>query len=366
MKKLQLGLIGLGGMASVHTEQLLKLEGVSIAAICDSDAGKLAEWGARLGIAQQSRHARPEALIRDAAIDAVLSITPNNVHYEIIRLCLLHGKPLMTEKPFTRTFAEAAALKELAESGAASAPCMVGFSYRYVPSFRMAREMIRDGKIGTIRHVSIQYLQQWGGPLFDTKMNWRLDSAITGTGTLGDLGSHMIDAARFLVGEPTQLSALMCNLIDEREDPATGRMVAVDIDDFAAFTALLEPGVPAVFQTSRNAYGAQNQFEISIYGDEGSLHMNWDDGAYLTWVHPNEEQSEARERIAVPNRCKIGQMQDFVDMVRGARREETPLLRDGYLNQRALEAVVQSARERKTISLQEVGPEWPLAEAGAR
>lgn len=360
MKKIQLGLIGLGGMASVHAEQIRQLEGVTIAAICDTDAGKLAEWGTRLGIAADSRHTEPEALIRDEGIDAVLSITPNDVHYEIIRLCLLHGKPLMTEKPFTRTFAEAVALKELAESGTAPAPCMVGFSYRYVPSFRMAREMIREGKIGAVRHVFIQYLQQWGGPLFGTKMNWRLDRAITGTGTLGDLGSHMIDAARFLIGEPTELSALMRNLIDEREDPATGRMVAVDIDDFAAFTALLEPGIPAVFQTSRNAYGAQNQFEISVYGDEGSLHMNWDDGAYLTWVHPNGERCEARERIAVPDRCKLGQLQDFVDLARGGRREETPLLRDGYLNQRALEAVVRSARERKTIVLAEVGPDWRL------
>ncbi|MCD9020891.1 Gfo/Idh/MocA family protein [Cohnella silvisoli] len=352
MKKIQLGLIGLGGMASVHAEQILKVEGVSITAICDRDGDKVSEWGERLRIESSSRYTDHEALIKDPNIDAVMSITPNNVHYEIIRLCLIHGKPIMTEKPFTRTFAEAKALLELSNNY--ETPCMVGFSYRYVPSFRMARDMIRSGKIGQVRHVFIQYLQQWGGPVFETKMSWRLDRSVTGTGALGDLGSHMIDAARFLVGEPAELSALMKTLISQREDPSTGQPVDVDIDDFAAFTAILEPGIPAVFQTSRNAYGSQNQFEISVYGDNGSLHMDWVHGDHLTWVHPNEERSEVREKIAVPQRYKLLQMQDFVDMVRGTTREETATLRDGYLNQRALEAVERSYAERKTIVLNEI------------
>ncbi|WP_276356581.1 Gfo/Idh/MocA family protein [Cohnella caldifontis] len=362
METVRLGLIGLGGMANVHVEQLLKLEGAVFTAICDSDVRKHAEWGERLGLGASARHSDPEALIRDPNVDAVLSITPNRVHAEIIRLCLVHGKPLMTEKPFTRTFAEAAELLELARSR--EIPCMVGFSYRYTPSFRMARDMIRGGRIGEVRHVFIQYLQQWGGPLFETPMNWRMDPAVTGTGTLGDLGSHMVDAARFLIGEPIRVSSLMSSLIKERKDPVSGNPVPVDIDDFAAFVAELEPGVPAVFQTSRNAFGAQNQFEISVYGDTGSLHMGWEDGEHLTWVHPNEERSEVREKIAVPERYKLKQMQDFLDLARGKVREETPGMRDGYLNQRVLEAIARSARERRSVAPEEIGAGWPVKEAG--
>lgn len=352
LKKVRLGLIGLGGMASVHTEQILKLEEVSLAAICDNDASKVSQWGERFGIEESMRYTDPERLIADSDVDAVLSITPNHVHYDIIRLCLIHGKPIMTEKPFTRTYEEAKALMELAAQH--ETPCMVGFSYRYVPSFRMARDLIRNGSIGAVRHVSIQYLQQWGGPLFETPMNWRMDPAVTGTGVLGDLGSHMVDAARFLVGEPVELSSLMSSLITEREDPVTGRPVPVDIDDFAAFVAVLEPGIPAVFQTSRNAFGCQNGFEISVFGDTGTLYMNWDDGDFLTWVHRNEERSEVRERIAVPDRYKLKQMQDFVDLVRGTVREETALLRDGYRNQRVLEAVVRAYRERRAVAIGEI------------
>jgi predicted dehydrogenase len=349
-------------MANVHIEQLQKLEGAAFSAICDSDARKLVEWGARLGISAESHYSEPEALIRDPNVDAVLSITPNHVHAEIIQLCLLHGKPLMTEKPFTRTFGEAEDLLEIARIR--KVPCMVGFSYRYTPSFRLARELIREGRIGAIRHVFIQYLQQWGSPLFETPMNWRMDPAVTGTGTLGDLGSHMVDAARFLIGEPVRVSSLMSSLIKERKDPVSGDSVPVNIDDFAAFVAELEAGIPAVFQTSRNAYGAQNQFEISVYGDTGSLHMNWEDGDHLVWVHPNEERCEVREKIAVPERCKLKQMQDFLDLVRGTVREETPGLRDGYLNQRVLEAIVRSASERRSVDIDEVGAGWPVKEAG--
>lgn len=362
MKHIRLGLIGLGGMASVHADQIRQIEGASITAVCDRESDKVSQWGDRLGIGEDSRYSDPEALIRDPEVDAVLSITPNNVHYDIIRLCLVHGKPIMTEKPFTRTFEEAKALLEL--SAQHKSPCMVGFSYRYVPSFRMAREMIRTGKIGAVRHVSIQYLQQWGGPLFDTPMNWRMDPAVTGTGVLGDLGSHMVDAARFLVGEPTRVSSLMSPLITERADPATGKPVPVDIDDFAAFVAMLEGGVPAVFQTSRNVYGAGNQFEIAVYGDIGSLYMSWDNGDTLVWVHANEERAQVREKIAVPERYKLKQMQDFVDLVRGTVREETAVLRDGYLNQRALQAVILSAEQGKAVAVEDVGRLAEETEAG--
>jgi predicted dehydrogenase len=352
LKQVKIGLVGLGGMAPVHLEQIRQIPGAAISAICDISGEKLAEWGDKLQIGSQSRYSQFEQLILDPEVDAVLSVTPNHMHYEINRFCLLNGKPFMAEKPFTRTFAEAQALLDISRTHPTA--CMVGFSYRYVPSFRMAREMIRSGKLGTIRHLSIQYLQQWGGPLFDIPMNWRWDRSVSGTGVLGDLGSHMVDAARFLVGEPLEISALMRNLIPQRKDPVTGEPVDVDIDDFAAFTAVLEGDVPAVFQTSRNAYGCGNGFEISVYGDLGSLHMDWDSGDFLTWTHENEEKSVVREKIAVPDRHKVKQMQDFVDLARGLVREETPALEDGYRNMLILEAVQRADTERRTVRIEEL------------
>lgn len=356
MNNLRLGLIGLGGMAPVHIEQIGRVDGAAVTSICDRDAGKVAEWGKRLHIAEKGRYTDYERLIADPDVDAVISVTPNDVHYDIVRLCLRHGKPVLAEKPFTRTFAEAAALLRTYREQANPPACMVGFSYRYVPSFRMAREMIREGKIGTVRHAAIHYFQEWGVPLFGTPMNWRWDPAVTGTGVLADLGSHMIDAARFLIGEPLEVSALLRSLIKERKT-ADGAVVNVDIDDFAAFVAVLEGGAAAVFQTSRNAYGCGNQLEISVYGDLGSLHMGCEYGDVLTWVHENEAGCKVREKIYVPDRFRLVQMQDFVDLARGIRREETPTLFDGYLNQRALAAVVRAHETRRTVAVEEIEAE---------
>lgn len=356
MKSVRLGLIGLGGMASEHVRQIQRVDGAAVFAICDRDAGRLAEWGERLDIAQQARYTAYEQLIADPGVDAVISVTPNDVHYDIVRLCLEHGKPVLAEKPFTRTFAEAAALMKQYRNLENPPACMVGFSYRYVPSFRMARAMIREGKIGKVRHVAIHYLQEWGVPMVGTPMNWRWDPAVSGTGVLADLGSHMIDAARFLVGEPLEVSAMLRSLIQERTS-ADGAPVHVEIDDFAAFVAELEGGTAAVFQTSRNAYGCGNQLEVSVYGDLGSLHMGCEYGDTLTWVHMKEDRSKVREEIVVPDRYRLGQMQDFVDLVRGGGREETPTLHDGYVNQRMLEAVERAHRMRRTVAVAEIEAE---------
>ncbi|MDQ6421014.1 Gfo/Idh/MocA family oxidoreductase [Paenibacillus sp. LHD-117] len=353
MKPIKIGWIGLGVMGSVHVEQLLKLEGVSIAAVCDRDADRVKEWGDKLRIAPSARYTDFESMIQSSDIDAVLAVTPNDSHYEIVRLCLIHGKTLMTEKPFTRTYEEAEKLLELSEAYPDSA-CMVGFSYRYVPSFRMSREMIKEGKLGPVRHVFIQYLQEWGGPLMNIPMNWRWDPAVTGTGVLADLGSHILDSARFLIGEPTEITGMMSSFINKRKDAASGDMVDVDIDDFASFTAVLEGGIPAVCHTSRNAFGCGNKLEVSVYGDYGALHMGCEFGETLVWVHQNENGDKVTEKIQVPERYKLKQMEDFADLVRGDVREETPRLLDGYLNQRALEAVERSFREKRAITVGEI------------
>jgi predicted dehydrogenase len=352
---IRVGLIGLGGMAGSHVEKMRLVNGMRVTAICDTDVEKVAAWGTRLGIANHNRFTSFQELAAHSEVDAVVAATPNSAHYSIVEACLRARKPLMAEKPFTRTYEEAKQLKALAQ--AENVDCFVGFSYRYVPSFRMAREWIREGKLGAVRHVFIQYLQDWGVPLFQTPMNWRWDAAVTGTGVLHDLGSHMIDAARFIVGEPVAVSGMLRNLVSERPGSA-GEKVHTDIDDFAAFTALLENDTSAVFQTSRNAFGCGNQFEVSIYGDLGSLHFGWERGDILTWVHlDGETGSKVKVEINVPDIYKLEQLQDFADFVRGGGGEATPTLRDGYRNQLALEAVIRSDQWGRKVSLSEIEQE---------
>jgi predicted dehydrogenase len=356
MKEIKIGIIGLGGMANEHMRHMEKLEAVRVTALCDKNPEAVERLALKLGIGQEHLHTDYTALIADSEVDAVLSITPNAVHYEILKCCLQHNKPFMTEKPFTRTYEEALDLFKLYQANPVQG--MVGFSYRYIPSFRYARELIRSGALGEVRSIFVQYLQSWGVPMFNTPMNWRYDSRMTGTGALGDLGTHMIDAARFIIGEFEEVTAQLSTFIRHRPDPQTGGEGTVDVDDFAGFLATLSGGISGVFQTSRNAYGSGNQLELNIYGDLGSIKINCERPDELIYIRQqagtDNPWTSVTESRRVPTQYELGQMQDFADMVRGNVREELSGLSDGYENQKVLEAVVRAALERRTVSLEEL------------
>ena len=357
MKQLRIGLIGLGGMINAHIDQMNKVGGMQITAVCDSDRSRVDTWLERLGLPQGQGFTDYHELIDSGSVDAVVAATPNDAHYGIVKACLEAGMPLMAEKPFTRLFEEAYQLMSIAKQR--NANCFVGFSYRYVPSFRMAKSWIESGKIGTVRHVFVQYLQDWGAPLFGTPMNWRWDTAISGTGVLHDLASHMIDAVRFLVAEPEEVSGLLSALIKERPAANGNGTVEVDIDDFAAFTARLEGDIPAVFQTSRNAFGSGNQLEVVIYGDTGALQIGCEYGKELHWSHLDEATgAKTKEVLQVPESYSLIQMQDFANYVRGAATADTPKLIDGYRNQLVMEAVVRSSQTGRAIKMNDIEREY--------
>lgn len=349
MSTIRIGVIGLGGMSGSHMEKMQGIDHLSLRAVCDSAEEKVKEWIDKYQLNPDYGFTDFEELIACPEVDAVIAATPNDMHYKIVDACLRAGKPLMAEKPFTRTYEEAKKLYAYALEQ--NVDCFVGFSYRYVPSFRMARKWIKDGKIGTVRHIAVQYLQEWGVPLQGTPMNWRWDRAVTGTGVLHDLASHMIDAARFLVGEPTEVQGIMCNLISER-NTIKGDAVHVDIDDFAAFTAILDDHIPAVFQTSRNAYGHGNDLKVSLFGDLGTLHISYDKGEWMTWVHP-EQGTAAHCELYVPDEFRLQQLEDFARYVEGKTDEATPRLIDGYRNQLILGAIEASSRQKRTITIEQ-------------
>ncbi len=217
---IKVGLIGLGGMADAHRRMISELDQLQLSALCDVNDELLNKVGEEEGIGNEKRFNEMESLIQDPTVDAVISIVPNDLHAKVLELCIRHQKPIMAEKPFTLNFKEAEYLAELYEK--TPIPCMVGFSYRYIPAFRYAKKLLEENKIGTLRHLEVRYLQSFGAPIFDVPYLWRFNKVVTGTGALGDLGAHMIDSARFLVGEFKSVSALMRTFVPERRDPATG------------------------------------------------------------------------------------------------------------------------------------------------
>ncbi|KGA98633.1 oxidoreductase [Alkalihalobacillus alcalophilus ATCC 27647 = CGMCC 1.3604] len=345
MKKndvIKVGLIGLGGMSNAHRHFISEIDELQLVAICDVNQEQLNKVGELERIGSEKRFQEIEDLIANPDVEAIVSVVPNNLHAKVIELCIRYQKPLMTEKPFTLNFEEAEKLAVLYEKQ--PIPCMVGFSYRYIPSFRYARNLIKENKIGTIRHVDIRYLQSGGAALFESPYAWRFNKASSGTGALGDLGAHMIDSARFLIGEFRSVSALMGTFIHERRDPISGEMKKVDVDDYASFQAILENNVLGNFVTSRNAIGSGNQHEVMIYGDYGTIHINCErpDEIELCIKEENEVSPSFRTK-KVPELYRKQQWQDFLDLVKGNQQEGTPTFYDGYQNQKVLEQIIESA-----------------------
>lgn len=351
MKTYRIGLIGLGGMAQAHLKWLAEAgERFRLVAISDVNPLALTAWGDKHGIAETKRYADFGKLIADPDVDAVVSVTPNNVHAAIVRACLENGKAFLAEKPFTRDFEEAVPL--LASYEARPVPAMIGFTYRYTPAFRYARELVRQGKIGAVRSFSSQYLQGWGAAQYNCPYVWRFDKAITGTGTLGDLGSHMIDLARFMFGgEFEELSAQMQTIVPKRPDPLSGRMVRIEVDDFVSFQARMTGDVRGIFQASRNAIGSGNQHEISIYGDAGTIHASTEDGEHVVLIREEEEGQLSRSTLNVPNRCKVTQYEDFLAALDGMPTDGLPGVIDGFRNQEVMEAIVRASETRSVVKL---------------
>ena len=152
-------------------------------------------------------------------IDVVDICTPNNVHAEIAIAAAKAGKHIICEKPLARTVEEARAMtKAVKEAGVTN---MVAFNYRRTPAVALAKRFIDEGRIGKILNFRGTYLQDWSadpnGPL-----SWRFQKNIAGSGAIGDIGTHVVDMAHYLVGNITEVNAITKTYIKERPIQAGG------------------------------------------------------------------------------------------------------------------------------------------------
>ena len=211
-------------------------------------------------------------MLKDDRIQLFDNGGPNEAHAEACIAAAKAGKHILCEKPLARNAKEAAQMLEaVTKSGMKH---MVGFNYRFVPALRQIRQWIEEGRLGEIYHFRAVYLQEW---ITDPSvpMNWRLDQKRAGSGALGDLGAHIIDLARWLVGEPVRVSAMAKTFIKQRPlGDGSGKRGEVSVDD--AFTALFEfeNGALGTLEASRFCPGRKNAEVIEINGSKGSVVFN--------------------------------------------------------------------------------------------
>jgi predicted dehydrogenase len=292
-----IGMLGYAFMGKAHSNAFKKLPYMMyppvaiprLVGIAGRNESAVAEAARRYGYEQHYTDWR--RLLENDAVQVFDNGGPNNEHAEPCIAAAEAGKHVFCEKPLARTAEESHRMLEAVNK--AGIKHMVAYNYRFVPAIMQARKLIDSGALGRIFHYRAVYLQEW---IIDPQfpMTWRFEKKTAGSGALGDLGSHIIDLARFLVGEPTKVMGIEKTFIDERpraDGSGTGK---VDVDD--AFTALLEfdNGALGTVEASRFCHGRKNGQNWEINGEKGSIRFNLERLNELEVYWAGDEPEETR------------------------------------------------------------------------
>lgn len=219
-------------------------------------------------------------------IDVVDICTPNDMHAEIAIAAAKAGKHIICEKPLARTVQEARAMRDAVE--AAGVINMVAFNYRRTPAVALAKKYIEAGRIGRVLNFRGTYLQDWSADP-DSPLSWRFQKKIAGSGSVGDIGTHVVDLARYLVGEIAEVSALTTTYNKTRplqqggidklgaaQKAGGAERGEVDVDDEVVSLLKFTGGAIGSLEATRNAYGRNNFITLEIHGTKGSIHFNYE------------------------------------------------------------------------------------------
>ena len=380
---LAVGMVGHAFMGAAHSQawrtapRFFDLPLVpAMQVVCGRDAARVAEAADRLGWAETETDWRRLVTRPDIAVIDIC--TPGDTHAEIAIAALEAGKHVLCEKPLANTVAEAEEMTAAAETAAADGVrAMVGFTYRRVPAIALARRLVAEGRVGEIRHVRAQYLQDWiADP--EAPLSWRLDKAKAGSGALGDIGAHIIDLTQHITGQQiSEVSGRLETFVKERPvaagdtagtlggGGASTERGPVTVDDAAVFIARFSGGGLGVFEATRFATGRKNAIRIEINGSRGSLAFDFEDMNVLELFDASEpDETAGFRRILVtepghpyvsawwPAGHGLGYEHGFthqvVDLVQAIAdgTDPSPSFADGLQVQRVLAAVETSSDTR--------------------
>ncbi|WP_414637186.1 Gfo/Idh/MocA family protein [Actinophytocola sp.] len=376
--ELRVGLVGYAFMGTAHSQAWRTVNRVfdlpvraRMVAICGRDEAKVAEAAGRLGWAEHLTDWR--ALVAREDIDVVDVCTPGDSHAEIAMAALTAGKHVLCEKPLANTVEEARAMTDAAAAARlAGVRSVCGFNYRRVPAVAFMRQLVEEGRLGTIRHVRAAYLQDWiVDPQFP--LVWRLRREVAGSGALGDIGAHIIDLTQYVTGQRiTGVSALTETFVKERPLPAASSGLSavadteygpVTVDDAALFVARLDGGAVATYEATRFATGRKNALRVEINGSHGSVAFDLERLNELEFYDatlPETERGFRRILVTEPDHPYMSawwppghilgyehtfthELRDFLTAI-AAGEDPTPSFTDALQVQLVLDAVERSAR----------------------
>ena len=378
-KTLRVGLIGYKFMGRAHSNawrqapKFFDLKAnIELHTLCGRDAAGVQAARAKLGWQFATTDWRE--IVESPLIDVVDIVTPTFAHAEMAIAALKNGKHVLCEKPLGRDLKECEAIFAAAKK--AKGIHMVCHNYRRIPAIALAKRMLTEGALGRIYHFRARYAQErLADPEFP--LDWRLQKETSGSGVHSDINSHIIDLARYLVGEFTSVCGIVNTFVPERPRAdilAKGKrqLGKVTAPDSAAFLGWMQGGVMANLEATKYALGRRNQIEIEINGSKGSLYFDFEDMNKLKYYNGDDpEDRQGFRDILVTQRDDlqpyvshwwppghgIGYEHTFVhtvvDFVNACidGKPVHPTFEDGLKNQRVLTAVEESSAKGKWVKL---------------
>lgn len=381
--KLNIGLVGYKFMGKAHSNAFSRIgmffnpsSRIVMKAICGRDEAWVKESARKFG--WEGYETSWEKLAKRDDIDIIDIVAPSNVHKEIVLAAAENGKHIFCEKPLALNLKDAREMLSAVQKN--NVKHQIGFNYRFAPAIQLAKKLIGQGKIGTIYHFRGLYLQDW---LVDPEfpLVWRLDKSVAGSGSHGDLGAHIIDLARYLVGDFEKVMGMSKTFIKER--PIVEKMTGlsakakegaprgeVTVDDATLFLAEFKNGALGLFEATRYATGHRNGMSFEINGSKGSLkfefermnelqYYNYDDEAgtqgfrliqATEGIHPYMEAWWPVGHGLGYEHTFVHELYEFVEAVANGR-QPVPDFNDGVKCSQVLEAIETSVREGSWIRI---------------
>ncbi|MEU5110742.1 Gfo/Idh/MocA family oxidoreductase [Streptomyces longwoodensis] len=379
---LGVAVVGFGWMGRVHTQAYGRLPHhfprlpvrPELVVVADEVPGRAEEAAGRYGFASATRDWREVAA--DPRVAAVSVTAPNFLHREIGVAMAEAGKHLWIEKPVGLTAGDARAVADAVR--AAGVQGTVGFNYRNAPAVETARRMVAAGDIGTVTHVRIRLFSDYAAHP-DGALTWRYERRRGGSGVLGDLASHGVDLARFLLGEIVSLTADTAVFVPERARPAGaiaghtratgGAPGPVENDDYVSCLLRFASGARGVLEASRVSVGEQNAYGFEVHGTTGALFWDYrrmgelgvsrgtayqDQPVSTVYVGPGDGEYAAFQPGAANSMgyddLKVIEAHHFLRSV-SEGTPYGPTLADAVASATALDAMTRSARQRAWVDL---------------
>lgn len=377
MGKLGIGVIGAGGIGKVHI-----LGYKSMSSYYDLGSNRIELVGVCTAHEETAREAQKQhqfrfsctdyrRLLREKDIHIIDCAVPNYLHHKIVIDAIEAGKHIYCEKPLAMNVREAEDIVKKASTS--NVKCQIAFNYRFVPAIMRAKQLITEGRLGKILTFRAAYLHS-GYITPDRPMSWRLRKSQAGGGALFDLGSHVLDLVRYLLGECEAVLASSYTFIKRRPVTKGARqMEEVDVDDVSFLHLRLRSGAVGTVEASRVSTGSIDELKIEIQGDKGAIKFNLMDPNWLYFYDATDKNEplggdrgfkriETLQRypdsdLQACARASVGWLRFHVasqyNFIKAILDDLTPEpgFEDGLAVQRIMEAAYISSKEKKWVNL---------------